>query len=285
MLRYPGGKTRAIDDLLSILNDEKVNVKDQIIYSPFYGGGSFEKYLHDKYNCTIIANDLFTPLYLFWKNLKEKKIELKTAVQNLHPINKQQFKDLQTNLQTNLQNNLQTDIQNNLQTDIQNNTSDADIKIAASYFALNRSSFSGTTMSGGFSKQAADKRFTQSSINRLLHYNMDRITISNQDFELFIQQKRKNNEGILFLDPPYHIKSKLYGNKGDLHENFDHERLANILRLQNNWILTYNHDNYIKKLYKKIKGVVFYDVYWSYGMNNSKKSNEIVILRFAKENP
>jgi hypothetical protein len=39
--------------------------------------------------------------------------------------------------------------------------------------------------------------------------------------------------------------------------------------------MTYNNCDYIKKLYKNFKII---ETAWSYGMNKSKKSSEIVII-------
>ena len=33
----------------------------------------------------------------------------------------------------------------------------------------------------------------------------------------------KHPNDLLYLDPPYKIKNKLYGNRGDLHKDFEHE--------------------------------------------------------------
>jgi DNA adenine methylase len=255
MLRYPGGKTRAIKDLLYIMKEENVSLEKKTVYSPFYGGGSFEKYLHDNFSCTIIANDLFNPLYTFWNCLKHDRKKLKKEIQKLHPLSKEKFTELRGRFQTY-----------------------DEFKMASAYFALNRSSFSGTTTSGGYSKQAAEKRFTQSSIDRIDNYNMDNITFYNKDFSDFIPDVVSENQ-FMFLDPPYHIKSKLYGNKGDLHSDFDHKKLATILSSRKNWMLCYNDDEYINNLYKDIDGVEIYEASWSYGMNKSKKSSEIVIIR------
>jgi len=58
--------------------------------------------------------------------------------------------------------------------------------------------------------------------------------------------KSKNKSELINL---INIKnSKLYGNNGDMHENFDHQSLFNLLKLQKNWIITYNNCDYIKKL-------------------------------------
>ena len=84
-------------------------------------------------------------------------------------------------------------------------------------------------------------------------------------------------KSILFLDPPYYLEkaSKLYGNNGDMHDNFDHVKLCNVLSNKTNWIMTYNNCDYIKNLYKNF---IMLEIDWSYGMNKTKKSSEIVII-------
>lgn len=143
------------------------------------------------------------------------------------------------------------------------------------YFVINRCSF-GATLSGGFSLEASKKRFTKSSINKIKKLDLSHFKIYNFDFEEFINinQDEKN---LLFLDPPYCLErgSKLYGNKGDLHESFDHDKLYNCLYDKKNWMMTYNNCEYIKDLYKEFKII---ETNWSYGMNKSKKSSEIVII-------
>lgn len=70
-LRYPGGKTRACKKLDEILN-ANFNMKlCNTVVSPFFGGGSFEFYLQNKYKLNIICNDKFTPLYNFWNICKD----------------------------------------------------------------------------------------------------------------------------------------------------------------------------------------------------------------------
>ena len=67
-------------------------------------------------------------------------------------------------------------------------------------------------------------------------------------------------------------------NNGDMHENFDHERLFKCISKKKNWFMTYNNCEYIKNLYK---GFEIIETSWSYGMNKSKKSSEIVIISQA----
>lgn len=143
------------------------------------------------------------------------------------------------------------------------------------YFIINRCSFSGATLSGGFSLEASKKRFTTSSVDRINELDLSKFSIDNLDFEEFIN-KNIDSKNLIFLDPPYYLdKSNLYGYDGDMHEKFDHVRLFNCLKDKKNWILTYNNCNYIKQLYKDYKII---ELSWSYGMNKFKTSSKIVII-------
>ena len=145
------------------------------------------------------------------------------------------------------------------------------------YFIINRCSFSGATLSGGFSLEASKKRFTKSSIDRIHNLDLTRYNIYNLDFEDFINNNLDEKRNLIFLDPPYYLEkaSTLYGNKGDMHATFDHNKLYKCLSTKKNWFMTYNNCEYIKNLYKDFKMI---ETSWSYGMNKSKKSSEIVII-------
>ena len=254
-LRYPGGKTRAckiIEDV--ILNHFNLQNFDVII-SPFFGGGSFEFYLQNKYGLKLIVNDKFTPLYNFWKQVKENKTILCEELRKITSVSKEQFMSYRNTIMNLHDNVLQQSIQ---------------------YFIINRCSFSGSTLSGGFSEEASNKRFTPSSINKIEALDFTNIEIHNDDFYQFIHNT-SNNKTFLFIDPPYYLenKSKLYGNNGDMHEGFNHTSLFELLETKNNWIVTYNNCEYIRNLYKEYKIV---DVNWTYGMNTSKTSSEIIII-------
>ena len=60
-----------------------------------------------------------------------------------------------------------------------------------------------------------------------------------------------------------------------MHEYFDHKLLFELLNKKKNWILTYNNCEYIRNLYSNY---IILDVNWSYGMNTSKLSSEIIII-------
>ena len=254
-LRYPGGKTRACKDLDIILKENfDISNFDNLI-SPFFGGGSFEFHTQNNYKLNIIANDKFSPLYNFWKTCKINNENLcKQLVEKINLIDKEEF--------------------TNLRKIIMNETNELDQSIM--YFIINRCSFSGATLSGGFSLESSKGRFTLSSIDKISKLDLTNFDIYNLDFEEFIN----NNEGennLIFLDPPYYLEksSNLYGNNGDMHEKFEHDRLYKCLSRKNNWLMTYNNCEYIKELYKDFKII---EISWSYGMNKSKKSSEIVII-------
>ena len=203
----------------------------------------------------IIANDKFTPLYNFWnscKNNNEKWCDELTK--KLNTIGKNEFTSLKKQIIE----------ENNI------------LNQSIIYFIINRCSFSGATLSGGFSVEASKKRFTPSSIERIKKLNLRQFDIYNLDFEDFITTN-KDTKSIIFLDPPYYLEkaSTLYGNNGDLHETFDHNKLYKCLSTKQNWFMTYNNCEYIKNLYKNFKII---ETSWSYGMNKSKKSSEIVII-------
>jgi DNA adenine methylase len=254
-LRYPGGKTRAckiIDDIIIKYFDlEKFN----ILLSPFFGGGSFEFYFQNKYRYKLCVNDKFTPLYNFWYQVKINKQELCNELKKIKRVLKEDFINYRKTILELNDNILQQAIQ---------------------YFIINRCSFSGATLSGGFSEEASNKRYTISSIDRIEKLDLNSIDIYNLDFEQFINEN-SNDKSLIFLDPPYYLdkKSKLYGNNGDLHNNFDHEKLFNVIKLKRNWIITYNNCDYIKNMYKDY---IILDVNWSYSMNKTKSSSEIIII-------
>ena len=253
-LRYPGGKTRACKIIEKIIT-EHFNIHEfDTLLSPFFGGGSFEFYFQNNYNMKLIVNDKFTPLYHFWKQIQTDKQSLVNQLRNITTVSKEQFNHYRSTIMS-LNNNM--------------------LLQAVQYFIINRCSFSGATLSGGFSKEASSKRYTPSSIDKIQNLNLTNIVFYNCDFEDFIPQFT-NEKTLTFLDPPYYLeKSQLYGNKGDMHEHFDHQKLFDILDKTNNWIMTYNNCDFIKQLYKDY---LIIDASWSYGMNKSKKSSEIVIL-------
>jgi len=249
-LRYPGGKTRAISILKDTLETEYPSRK--LLLSPFLGGGSFElSQAADGY--TVVANDLFQPLFTFWKQVKENAAAVADRVQTEMPVTKEKF--------VRFRNEILTDTN--------------PVEIAAKYFIINRCSFSGATFCGGYSQQAADGRLTDSSLKTLKQVNLTRIAISNEDVCDFLKKHPQTTATVVYADPPYFIESYIYGRDGDMHEGFNHKAFAEEIKKRSDWMISYNDCDYIRKLYE---GCRILTPSWSYGMNKTKKSSEILIL-------
>lgn len=258
-LRYPGGKTRAI----KILNDVlKYFEKPNKLLSPFCGGCSFE--FNIKYNIPVICCDKFEKLIIFWNECKYNKNNLVlninkylndiSAIESQKTIfSKEKFYEIKNEI-NNIQNTL---------------------LISTYFFILNRCSFGGLTLSGGYSKESAEKRFTENSVKNIKKLSLDNYIFECKDFNDSLNNVE--NGTLIYCDPPYLLKkSNLYGIKGDLHENFNHIDFFNkITSLNNDWIISYNDCDTIRKLYKDY---TIFDVNWKYGMNKMKNSSEIIII-------
>lgn len=256
ILRYPGGKTKAIKFLEKYLPDS--NSYDTVI-SPFIGGASFELYIKDKYKKNIVANDKFIPLINFWIHASSNNSELADKIKSLIPVDKELFYKIRKEL-------FQSEI------DV--------LTKAAYYYIINRCSFSGTTCSGGFSEQASTKRLNLNSIDRLKKLNSQNIIFYNKDYKEFLDISMNKTTNLIFADPPYYLgsNSKLYGKNGDLHESFNHEDFYKIIIKFNLFMICYNDCEYIRNLYKNYTII---DLSWNYGMNKTKKSSEILILSYT----
>jgi len=240
LLRYPGGKTRAIKILKDFIPKDTKE-----ICSPFFGGGSFEIYLSQK-GIKVYAYDNFYPLVCFWKSLLNNPLILHKEVKKYYPLKKEFFYELQKNI----------------------SKLNSDIEVGACYYVLNRCSFSGTGLSGGMSPN--HPRFTQKQIENIINFK-DSFNINKLSFEDSIPK----HDCLVYADPPYLINQCLYGKKGSMHKGFNHIKLSEILNERENFILSYNNSNEIKDMYKDH---VFIYPNWSYGMSKNKKSKEILII-------
>lgn len=245
-LRYPGGKSRAV----SIISKYIPKGTTQIC-SPFFGGGSFELTCAQN-GIRVYGYDSFAPLVDFWQFLLTNPKKLADNVEKYHPLKKEKFYKLQK---------IQLESKSRLER-------------ATVFFVLNRTSFSGSTLSGGMASGGPhnNPRFTKSSIERLRKFKIKNLTIHRMDFKMSIP---RHKNALLYLDPPYLIQSKLYGKRGDLHKNFDHIGLAKILKKRNSWILSYNNSKEIHEMYSDYT-ILYPD--WKYGMSHDKSSREVLIL-------
>ena len=261
-LRYPGGKSRAVQQMKFLLPKEFEEYRE-----PFVGGGSFFIYLRQKQpKLKIWINDLNPELYYFWKYVQIDSERLAHEVLKV----KKERKDGQ-------------DLFNEL-VNI-NIDSLTEFERAVRFFVLNRITFSGVVESGGYSNQAFQSRFTESSIERLSKMGpiLEDVKITHLDYrELLIDG---NEKVFTFLDPPYFkaTKSKLYGKNGVLHTGFNHKEFADEMKkCKHSWLITYDDSPEIRKNFSFAK---IYEWELQYGMNNYKqgkadKGSELFIANY-----
>lgn len=247
-LRYPGGKSRAVKKIIEYLPEKFLEFRE-----PFVGGGSVFIYLKQQYpDLKIWINDLNPELFLFWKIAQSDLVNMVkeiVKIKNNYLDGKKLFHEL-TNISVD---------------DL------SELERAVRFFVLNRITFSGTVESGGFSQQAFEQRFTESSIERLekLESILLDVKITNLDYSYLLKPDEKNI--FLFLDPPYFTatKSRLYGKKGDLHIAFEHQRFGKLMKeCSSNWLITYDDCSAIRDNFQFAH---LFDWELQYGMNNYKK--------------
>lgn len=266
-LRYPGGKFRARRILQEFIPDDT-----KTILSPFFGGGSFELHLNNQ-GIKVIGYDNFWLLSNFWEQLLENPQTIASKSRpHLGTISKGKFKEFQQELKAYSYDKKSVP------------STDRKQELAVKFFIVNRCSFSGSTLSGGYSQSASESRFTESIVNKLESFSNPLLSVSYSSFEQTLPHYA-NNETIdlLFLDPPYLLgthKNKLYGKNGDMHREFNHSKLRNeVEKSEKLFVLTYNDCEEIRELWK---GYYIQEAEWNYGMNQSKKSSELIITNIKQ---
>lgn len=252
-LRYPGGKSKVVKYLLPYFPSKIHEFRE-----PFVGGGSVFIAVKSIFGSKIKQywiNDLNIDLYLFWKYTKDNIDTFSDSVidfKETYQTGRELYKYLNSDFEL------------------------SDFNKAVRFFIMNRITFSGIMDSGGYSQQAFEKRFTNSSIERLKKISpyLDEVLITCVDYEELLV--KDGEEVFLFLDPPYYqpSKSKLYGVKGNLHTSFDHQRFAeNAKQCKHKWLLTYDDCLEIRNLFS-FANVIELQV--QYGMNNYKQKSAAI---------
>tara|TARA_B100002019_G_scaffold284284_1_gene291749 strand:+ start:30 stop:875 length:846 start_codon:yes stop_codon:yes gene_type:complete len=269
-LRYPGGKSRALSKLFQFIPDLKGYKEYR---EPFLGGGSVALEVTKRYpHLKIWVNDLYEPLYNFWKEIQDHGHEVKNILLQLkqrHPdpaSAKQLFLDAKAYLEK--------------------DTTDTEaIHRAVSFYVVNKCSFSGLTESSSFSKQASDSNFSLNGIEKLTGYQelIGNWKITNLSYEELFTD---NREVFTYLDPPYEIKSNLYGRKGDMHNGFSHDTFAlECDRYASHQLVSYNSSALIKERFKDWIASEFAHTYTmrSVGTYNTDQADrkELVLYNYS----
>jgi DNA adenine methylase len=264
-LRYPGGKSRAAALIASLFPDY-----DEF-REPFLGGGSVLLYakqtVPDK---QYWGNDIYPELFKFWEQAQNN---LELLLQKIYEWRERYTVGKEFHCFLN-----------------QNIVKFNDLEKATAFFIYNRITFSGTSLSGGFSEGAFSLRFTESSIQRLIPFAevIQDIKLTNDDYVKLVEQNGDNV--FLFLDPPYYsaTKSALYGKNGHLHKSFNHRKFADVMkRCRHKWLVTYDDSHYIRQLFS-FANIIPWNL--TYGMrnvtkNSDQKGKEIFVSNYLESLP
>lgn len=253
-LRYPGGKSANTKEIGAQFPKGFREYRE-----PFLGGASMYFYArnHDLAQ-EYYLSDLYGPVGWFWKQLQNRLAYLEMVSQLYEWLT------------------LDADTKKAIFIAIKK----YGIQTASEFYFCNRVSYSGTIESGGFSKSAANGRFTKSSIVRLrqAHEGLNGAAVGIGIHDYDTSFGLPGSGVFIFCDPPYFTAEKLYGKNGDLHKNFSHQRLADrVKRTPHKVLLTYDDCPEIRALYKGFN-IIPWDV--GYSMGNTKRGAELFIRNY-----
>ena len=274
-LRYPGGKSRALSKLLQYVPDLKGYKEYR---EPFLGGGSVALEVSKRYrHLDIWVNDLYEPLYNFWKELQHdgKRLQdILTELKHRHPdpvSAKKLFLDAKDYLSGSGSSESFPPYDENFWR-------------AVAFYVVNKCSFSGLTESSSFSKQASESNFSLNGISKLYDYSVliGNWKITNLSYEQLLTD---NKDTFTYLDPPYEIGSNLYGKRGSMHKSFDHDKFATDCdRFVGAQLVSYNSSQLIRERFEGWTAAEFAHTYTmrSVGSYNTDQAErkELVLLNY-----
>jgi DNA adenine methylase len=240
-LRYPGGKGPIAPFIAKIIACQRQRPTRYV--EPFAGGaGVGLRLLFDEYVDEIVLNDLDPGIAAFWRAVFEHTGDLVKKIRSASPTLEEWHRQHQ----------------------IYENGSGSDVRLGFATFFLNRTNRSGILNArpiGGLqqaSKWRIDARYDgerlAERIIRLGEYS-SRVTIFSEDGIDLTERYVDDGRSFIYLDPPYLQKGDdLYL---DNLEWRDHRRLAKVLKLAHNWMLTYDTDPRVLKLYPKNRCALF----------------------------
>ena len=267
-LRYPGGKSRAIKKMVQFLPDMS---KYKEYREPFLGGGSVALYMTQTYpHLEIWVNDLYEPLVNFWQQLQDEADEITTRLRTFKAAYPTPEKAKELFLESK---------------ELVNDARASLVTRAVSFYIVNKCSFSGLTESSSFSKQASDSNFSLRGIEKLPEYSeiIQNWVITNLTYE---RMSCDEKDVFTYLDPPYEIKSSLYGKKGGMHKGFNHDAFAEECdRHTNHMMISYNSSQLIRDRFKEWTPSEFDHTYTmrSVGdyMKEQQERKELVLLNYG----
>jgi DNA adenine methylase len=267
-LRYPGGKTKAIDLITPYVKDY-----DKII-SPFMGGGSLEVHWAANLGKEVIGYDIFDVLVNFWNVLLNNPEELSDKMSEISP-NELEYKKIKNIL---ISLDKTQEMLKDWQTDYykrENPITLDDITLAAYYYFNHNCSY-GPGYLGWASKVYLNEKSWIASIEKIKKFRCNNLEVYNDTFDVSISNHK--NE-FLYLDPPYYLErdkdNKMFKGMYPMrnidvhHSGFDHELLRDMLmEHKGDFVMSYNNCETIREYYKDFE---FFYPKWSYSMSNGEK--------------
>jgi DNA adenine methylase len=262
-LRYPGGKTRLYDKVVSLLKQNEL--QDVTYIEPFCGGcGLAIKLLLSGDVSSIVVNDINPAIYAFWYCVLNNTDELCSRITECNVTIEE--RDKQVLLSKNIGDY-------------------PTIEVGFATLFLNRTNISGILSAGpvGGREQAGehklDARFKKTVLkNKItaIANRKERISLYNLDVFDFIDKvlpKYESNQLFLNFDPPYVKKGQeLYLNHFSPE---DHRRLRDkILECKHPWIATYDYNELILDLYSSFNCE---RIQPNHSAGTMKKGDEVII--------
>ena len=287
LLRYAGGKTKAIKQITPFVKDY-----DKII-SPFLGGGSLEVYWAGKLNKEVIGYDVFDMLVNYWNVLLKSPNQLGEVLETISPT-KEEYKRIKEILMT-LDNT--QEMLKDWKTDYYKRETIIELEsiTKAGYYYFNHNTSYGPTYLGwGSSVYLKDDKWNK-MIDKIKNFKCDNLSVGQLSFEESI---KKHNNNFLYLDPPYYLQKDednkmfkgIYPNANiDVHHSgFNHETLRDLLLdHKGDFVLSYNNCETIREYYKDFD---FYYPQWNYSFSNgetrigkNRKLNDDKIIKESHE--
>jgi DNA adenine methylase len=268
LLRYPGGKTKAID-----LITPYVKNYDKII-SPFIGGGSLEVHWAENLKKEVIGYDIFDVLVNFWNILLKSPLELSSKMKQIPPTNEEYIKIKEILIKL----DKTQEMLKNWQTDYykRENIITLDDVTLAAYYYFNHNCSYGPGYLGWPSSVYLNEKKWNLMIEKINSFKCDNLSVFNQTFDVTIPNHKKD---FLYLDPPYYLEKDndnkmhkgMYPMKNiDVHHSgFNHELLRDLLlKHEGDFVMSYNNCETIREYYKDFE---FFYPKWSYSMSNGEK--------------
>lgn len=288
LLRYPGGKTKAIDLITPYVKDY-----DKIV-SPFIGGGSLEVHWAANLGKEVIGYDIFDVLVNFWNVLLENPKALSEKMSQIQPNDEEykRIKDILISLDKT------QEMLKDWQTDYykrENPVTLDDITLAAYYYFNHNCSY-GPGYLGWASKVYLNEKSWTASIDKVSKFKAGNLKVYNDTFDVSIA---KHQNDFLYLDPPYYLQrdkdNKMFKGMYPMrnidvhHSGFDHELLRDMLLAhKGDFVMSYNNCETIREYYKDFE---FFYPKWSYSMSNGetrigknrKESNDAKVVKESHE--